>query len=81
MKEQTVTFKVDSKLYEQLNKIPNRSEFIRNSIFKALNNICPLCNGTGILNSCQQGHWDEFTEHHHLNQCHDCHSVYLTCQN
>lgn len=80
MKEQTVTFKVDSKLYKQLNRIPNRSEFIRNSLFKALNNICPLCNGTGILNSCQQGHWDEFSKNHHLSQCDNCHSVYLSCQ-
>ncbi|MBN1647984.1 MAG: CopG family transcriptional regulator [Spirochaetales bacterium] len=80
MREQVVTFKVDNDLYGLLKNIPNKSEFIRNSIFKALNNICPLCNGAGTLNSCQQKHWAEFGEHHQLEKCDDCKSVYLTCE-
>jgi hypothetical protein len=79
MKEQIVTFKVDEDLYGLLNKIPNKSEFIRNSIFKALDNLCPLCNGTGILKTCQKNHWDEFKKLHPLVECEDCKSVYLTC--
>jgi hypothetical protein len=80
MKEQTVTFKVDSRMYEQLKNIPNKSEFIRNSLFQALNNICPLCNGEGVLNSCQQEHWDKFiAEHHHLEKCSTCNTVHLAC--
>jgi len=80
MKEQIVTFKVDEELYKMLNSIPNKSEFIRNSIFKALKNICPMCNGAGILNVCQQKHWTDFETSHHVSRCSDCDSVYLTCE-
>ena len=79
MKEQIITFKVDSDLINALKKIPNRSEFIRNSILKSLDNLCPLCNGTGIMSSCQKSHWETFTQYHHLEECKDCHSVFLTC--
>ena len=79
MKEQIVTFKVDEGLFKILNRIPNRSEFIRNSILKSLDNTCPLCNGVGILNPCQKEHWEQFTQHHHVAECSDCNSVYLTC--
>ena len=80
MKEQVVTFKVDEEFFKHLNKIPNKSEFIRNSILKALKSLCPLCNGTGILNDCQKDHWIKFEEHHHLRECDDCKSMYLTCE-
>jgi len=79
MKEQVVTFKVDNRMYEQLQNTPNKSEFIRNALFKALNNICPVCSGQGVLNSCQQEHWAEFTSHHHLERCSSCKSVHLAC--
>lgn len=79
MKEQTVTFKVDEELFRLLNRIPNKSEFIRSSILRSLDNTCPLCNGTGIMNTCQKEHWDSFARHHHLTECSDCNSVYLTC--
>ena len=81
MKEQIITFKVDEELFRLLNKIPNKSEFIRNSILKAVDNLCPLCNGTGILNMCQKTHWTEFKDHHNLAKCDDCKSVHLTCEN
>jgi hypothetical protein len=80
MKDQIVTFKADEDLFNLLNKIPNKSEFIRNSILKALDNLCPLCNGTGILNNCQKNHWIEFKKHHGLAECNECKSVYLTCE-
>jgi hypothetical protein len=79
MKEQTVTFKVDSKLAEQLKNVPNKSEFIRNAVFKALNNVCPVCNGAGVLNACQQEHWLDFTAHHTIERCESCHSAHLSC--
>jgi uncharacterized protein YbaR (Trm112 family) len=81
MKEQVVTFKVDEDLFRFLNNIQNKSEFIRNSILKALDNCCPLCNGTGMLNLCQKNHWKRFREQHELVRCNDCKSVYLTCEN
>ncbi len=79
MKEQIVTFKVDSELLELLNKISNKSEFIRQSILKALDNVCPLCSGTGILKATQKAHWEEFKVHHKLKKCEECNEFYLSC--
>jgi len=48
-KQEIVTFKVDEPLREAMRGIPNRSEFIRSAILAALENVCPLCKGTGCL--------------------------------
>ena len=79
MKEQVITFKVEKELQEILNRMPNRSEFIRNSILEALGNKCPLCGGSGILSASQKHHWDEFLEHHSLEKCNKCDQVHIKC--
>jgi metal-responsive CopG/Arc/MetJ family transcriptional regulator len=78
-KAEVITFKVDETLSGQMTGISNRSEFIRNAILSALGNLCPLCNGTGTISVCQREHWEEFSKHHHLQACTDCHEVYLVC--
>jgi hypothetical protein len=78
-KEEVITFKSDKTLLKALEKIPNRSEFIRHAILSALNNTCPLCSGTGILNPHQQEHWQRFLETHSLEQCEKCESFHLAC--
>lgn len=80
MKEQVITFKVDKALQETLNKIPNKSEFIRNSILEALGNKCPLCGGSGILSEPQKGHWNAFLKHHSLETCKECNQVHIVCK-
>ena len=60
--------------------IPNRSEFIRAAILSALDSVCPLCKGSGILTPDQRKHWVEFAEHHALAECEDCHAVHLVCE-
>ena len=79
MKQKVITFKVDPEIEELLNKIPNKSDFIRNSILKAMDCICPLCSGTGILNANQKEHWDKFQEEHQVIRCHDCDELYIKC--
>ena len=79
MKEQVVTFKVSKDLQEALNKIPNKSEFIRTAILEALGNKCPLCGGTGIMSESQRKHWDSFMEHHSLETCTDCDEIHIKC--
>ena len=44
-----VSFKASRSLATALSRIPNRSEFIRGALLNALDNICPLCCGTGRL--------------------------------
>jgi hypothetical protein len=79
-KQGIITFKVDEPLSRAMNGIPNRSEFIRAAILSALDSLCPLCKGTGILTPDQRKHWVEFAEHHALEECEDCHAVHLVCE-
>jgi hypothetical protein len=78
-KEEVITFKVDERLSRALAGIDNRSAFIRDAILAALGNTCPVCRGTGILTVAQQGHWADFAQHHHVEECDTCHEPLLVC--
>ena len=78
-KHEVITFKVDDTLGSVLRNIPNRSKFIRNAVLRALENVCPLCLGSGILNADQKEHWDSFIHHHTIKKCGDCESMYIQC--
>ena len=79
-KQEIITFKADGPLLEAMRGITNRSEFIRAAIYAALENTCPLCKGSGILTLDQRRHWIEFTAHHALAECDDCHAMHLICE-
>ena len=79
-KDEVITFKVDKKLAEALADIPNRSEFIRNAILAAMDSVCPLCKGTGLLSPDQKNHWKKFSQHHAVAKCDDCQAFYLVCK-
>ena len=78
-KQQIITFKAEGALVEAMRDIPNRSEFIRSAILAALDGVCPLCHGTGVLNPHQQRHWEEFSRTHPLERCNDCKEDTLVC--
>jgi len=78
-KQEIVTFKVDETLSVILKNMPNRSDFIRTAILSALENMCPLCLGTGILTADQRRHYDFFIRDHSLQECSDCHAQYFVC--
>ena len=80
-KDEIVTFKVDHSLLKAMEGIPNRSEFIRNSILSALENVCPVCSGTGILTPNQMSHWKNLADNHAVTLCDDCHESVLVCKN
>jgi len=48
-KPAVVAFKVEEELAELLNKLPNKSAFIRKAIAAQLGMACPLCNGNGVV--------------------------------
>lgn len=48
-KTAVVAFKVEADLAEFLNKLPNKSAFIRKAIAAQLQMACPLCNGAGTV--------------------------------
>lgn len=78
--QEIVTFKADTALLHALRGIPNRSEFIRNAILAALESVCPLCMGTGILTPQQREHWEAFAKHHDMAECGDCHARVPICE-
>jgi hypothetical protein len=78
-KQEIITFKVDASLRRAMRGVQNRSEFIRSAILTALDSVCPLCKGSGILSPDQRRHWDAFSKNHSLEECSDCHAVHLVC--
>ena len=80
-KHEIITFKVDKELSRVIKDLPNRSEFIRGAILAALESVCPLCNGTGILSPNQKRHWDDFSVTHSVKKCGDCNERILFCSN
>jgi len=79
-KEEIITFKVDNSLLKAMKGVPNRSEFIRTALLAALDGVCPVCNGAGVLTPDQRRHWESFTENHSLQECDECHAVHLVCE-
>ena len=78
-KADIITFKVDEALSSALRGIENRSEFIRNAVLAALENVCPLCKGTGVLSPKQKEHWEEFSRDHAIVECKECHEFHIQC--
>ena len=79
-KTDLISFKVEHSLAELIDRLPNKSEFIRNALLEALANTCPLCQGTGVLTLEQSEHWKGFIEHHRVERCSECKAVYLSCE-
>jgi hypothetical protein len=78
-KQQIVTFKADEALVAAMEGIPNRSQFIRSAILAALDGVCPLCRGTGVLTANQRRHWQEFSRTHTVQRCEQCHEGRMVC--
>ena len=78
-KHDIITFKADDALLSLLQGVENRSEFIRSALLSALDNVCPLCKGAGVLTPKQKEHWQEFAQGHPLQECEECHEFHLTC--
>ena len=79
-KHDIITFKVDAVLAQKIRDLPNRSEFIRSAVLAALDNTCPLCQGTGTITPEQKTHWDDFLKEHDVVRCADCEALYITCR-
>lgn len=80
-KQEVISFKVDDSLAEAMRGVPNRSDFIRGAILAALDSVCPVCMGTGILSTLQKDHWKAFAASHPMMDCPDCEGRHMTCDN
>src|SRR5947209_13656904 len=71
-KTAVVAFKVEAELAEFLNKLPNKSAFIRKAIASQLSMACPLCNGSGVVPRGVHDHYAPLLQEHNSRSCDGC---------
>src|SRR5437016_12035010 len=71
-KTEVVAFKVEAELAEFLNKLPNKSAFIRKAIVAQLGMACPLCNGTGVVPKGIHDHYAPLLNKYNRRKCDGC---------
>jgi hypothetical protein len=74
-KDVVVAFKVEPALAELLDKLPNKSAFIRKAIAAQLGVPCPLCHGKGIVSRGVNDHYAPVMEKHNQGACVKCHTA------
>ena len=71
-KTAVVAFKVEKDLAELLNKLPNKSAFIRKAIAAQLGVACPLCRGKGVVPRGVHDHYAPLLKQFDAHSCDGC---------
>jgi hypothetical protein len=71
-KNEVVAFKVEKELADLLNKLPNKSAFIRQAIEAQLGRACPLCNGKGVVPRVVHDHFAPLLKQINSRECDSC---------
>src|SRR5688572_2778915 len=71
-KSQIVAFKVEEELAEFLDKLPNKSEFIRRAILAQFGMTCPLCSGSGVVARGVHDHFKPVLASQNERPCEKC---------
>src|SRR2546427_10840528 len=71
-KSEVVAFKVEKELADLLNKLPNKSAFIRKAIAAQLGMACPLCNGKGVVPRGVHDHYARIMAQFNSRHCDGC---------
>ena len=66
-KQAVITFKAEGEMLAALNKISNKSEFIRAAVLNA-------------LDEKQRKHWKTFAKFHTLKRCRKCDALEIECR-
>src|SRR4051812_11766015 len=74
-KDAVVAFKVEKELAELLNKLPNKSAFIRKAIAAQLGVACPLCLGKGVVARGVHDHYAPLLARFNSRECDSCGSA------
>jgi hypothetical protein len=67
-----VAFKVEQELADLLDKLPNKSAFIRKAIAAQLGRVCPLCSGKGVVPRGVHDHYAPLIEKYSDSSCEKC---------
>jgi hypothetical protein len=71
-KDAVVAFKVEKELAELLDKLPNKSAFIRKAIEAQLGRECPLCHGKGVVPRGVHDHYAPLLHKFNIRACDSC---------
>jgi hypothetical protein len=71
-KTAVVAFKVEKELADLLNKLPNKSAFIRRAIAAQLGVACPLCVGKGVVPRGIHDHYAPLIRKFNEHPCDGC---------
>src|SRR5205085_1089443 len=71
-KTAVVAFKVEKDLADLLNKLRNKSDFIRKAIVAQLGMACPLCNGEGVVPRGVHDHFAPLLRQLNHRACESC---------
>jgi hypothetical protein len=71
-KAKVVAFKVEEELAELLDKLPNKSAFIRKAIEAQLGKACPLCQGRGVVPRGVHDHFAPLVARFRSRSCDGC---------
>src|SRR5262245_66574793 len=71
-KTEVVAFKVEAELADFLNKLPNKSAFIRKAIAAQMSMACPLCNGSGQVSRWVHDHYAPLIAKWNSQHCAGC---------
>ena len=70
--KEVVAFKVEKELADLLNKLPNKSAFIRKAIAAQLGVACPLCQGKGVVPRGVHDHFAPLVATFRSRSCEGC---------
>src|SRR5438552_11446420 len=71
-KPEVVAFKIEAELADFLNKLPNKSAFIRKAIAAQMSMACPLCNGNGFVSRGVHDHYAPLLKEISTRNCDGC---------
>ena len=71
-KKKIVAFKVEAELAEFLDKLKNKSDFIRKAILAQFSMECPLCSGTGVVPRGLHDHYKPIIQKENKHPCAKC---------
>jgi hypothetical protein len=71
-KTKIVAFKVEADLAEFLDKLKNKSDFIRKAILAQFSMACPLCTGSGVVPRGIHDHYKPVIQAENKHACSKC---------